>query len=86
MSDTLEHAQSRTNEFLVLLSAEMNAIGFSETDQPFVTTARKIAPLLDSVEDHIQLREQLAGCFSSVAYDYIMRKFHAAAVASAPQA
>lgn len=81
MGDTLEQAQKRTAEFLVLLREEMTKMNLGDADEKFIPVAERLAPLLTDPNDHYQLREQLAGCFSSAAYTYLMKKFHVTAAA-----
>lgn len=74
--ESLEHAQLRTQVFIKMILAELQALNVDPTAEPFIGMAEKIWPAFTIVEEHYEFREQLAGCYSSAAYKYLMRKWH----------
>ncbi len=72
----MDHAQLRTAEFIELVVSEMTAMGIELKDELFVEMAPRIWPIFTTLEEHFEFREQLAGCFSSAAYNYLIRKWH----------
>ncbi len=73
--ETLEHAMQRTTEFIALLDSEITVLSMSRDDEPFIAIIERMAPLFTSPLEHFEAREQLAGCFSSIAYKALVRKW-----------
>ena len=75
MAETLEFAQERSLKFLAFVLEEVRALGIDPVEEPMFEVARKAIPVLTEHTEHYELREQLAGSFSSVAYKYVTRKW-----------
>lgn len=75
--EELEQATKRTLEFIEMLKGEFALFGIEPSTELFIEIGIKAAPVLATVQEHYELREQLAGAYSSAAYDYIMHKWHA---------
>lgn len=75
--ETLEHAQTRTAQFVALVRAEVAALGLAADAEPFIAMAEKIAAALTEPAEHYELREQLAGAYSAAAYKHLVELWKA---------
>lgn len=77
--EILEHAQQRTLQFIAFVEEEVRALGLSSEEELFLVCAKLSVPVLENPNQHYELREQVAGAFSSAAYKYVTRKWKSVA-------
>ena len=73
--ESLEVAQARTQKFIAFVRDELKALGLDVGVEPFIDIAEKVIPVLTAPAEHYELREQVAGSFSSAAYKYLTDKW-----------
>jgi len=71
----MSHMKTRTEKFLELVRAEIEKLGELPNSEVFLTVAKAASNVLESDELHYQLREKIAGEFSSASYRYITKKW-----------
>jgi hypothetical protein len=75
MGQTLEESQQKTKDFLALLDEMIARLDLTRSEEPWIDIVESVAPNFKTPQEHFEAREQLAGCFSAIAYKALTRNW-----------